>query len=282
VRGRRGTTAYLGFQVLAGTGLTPRRMAAYVSDRHLEIGADGTFAFVLAPEQPSPDVLGSDRWIPIPADASAIVVREYVADRSAEVPAAIAIEPLERPGPPAPPTTAAVAEALTAMAWTAMKLMTLHRTIKPELLAAPNTLVTAEAADLGSADTTPDNLYMIGSFRLGPGEALVIELEPPATRYWSVTLENVWHECLEPRRRRSSITNAAAVADPDGIVRIVVAAEDPGTGSGSGSGPATANWLDSGGRHRGWIVVRWIDNPTAPPVTTRVVTSTSTSAGAPR
>jgi hypothetical protein len=100
----------------------------------------------------------------------------------------------------------------------------------------------------------------------------VIELEPPATRYWSVTLENLWHECLESRRRRSSITNAAAVADPDGIVRIVVAADDPGVGS--------ANWLDTGGRHRGWIVVRWIDNPTAPPVTTRVITSTST--GAPR
>ena len=274
VRGRRGTTAYLGFQVLAGTGLTPRRMAAYVSDRDLEIGADGTFAFVFTPEPPSPDVLGGDRWIPIPADASAIVVREYIADRSAEVPADLAVEALGPPGPPAPPTTAAVAEALTAMAWTAMKLMTLHRTIKPELLAAPNTLVTAEAADLGSADTTPDNLYMIGSFRLGPDEALVIELEPPATRYWSVTLENVWHECLEPRRRRSSLTNAAAIADPDGVVRIVVAGTDPGAGA--------ANWLDTGGRHRGWIVVRWIDNPTAPPVTTRVVTSTSTSTGAPR
>ena len=270
VRGRRGTTAYLGFQVLAGTGLTPRRMAAYVSDRDLEIAADGAFTFILAPERPSPAVLDGDRWIPIPADASAIVVREYIADRSAEMPADLAIEPLERPGLVAAPTDAAVADALTSMAWTAVKLMTLHRTIKPELIAAPNTLVTAEAADLGAADTTPDNLYMIGSFRLGPDEALVIELEPPETRYWSVTLENVWHECLEPRRRPSSITNAAAVADPDGIVRIVVAAEDPGTENGPG------NWLDTGGRHRGWIIVRWIDNPSAPPVTTRVTTSTST------
>ena len=33
VSGTRGTVAYLGFQVLAGRGLTPRRMAAYVSDR---------------------------------------------------------------------------------------------------------------------------------------------------------------------------------------------------------------------------------------------------------
>ena len=37
VRGHRGTTAYLGFQVLAGVGLTPRRMGAYLSDRDLQV-----------------------------------------------------------------------------------------------------------------------------------------------------------------------------------------------------------------------------------------------------
>ena len=52
------------------------------------------------------------------------------------------------------------------MAWTIAKLTTLHRTIRPELLDMPNRLITAEAAELGSADTTPDNLYMMGTFRL--------------------------------------------------------------------------------------------------------------------
>ncbi len=37
VTGRRGTVTYLGFQVLAGRGLTPRRQAAYVSDPELEL-----------------------------------------------------------------------------------------------------------------------------------------------------------------------------------------------------------------------------------------------------
>ncbi len=66
---------------------------------------------------------------------------------------------------------------------------------------------------------------------------------PPDTRYWSVTLENIWHECIDPRRRRSSITNAGAVADADGTVRIVIAATDPDVD----------NWLDTGGRHRGFV-----------------------------
>jgi hypothetical protein len=146
------------------------------------------------------------------------------------------------------------------MGWTIAKLATLHRTIKPELLDRPNQLLTASADELGGADTTPDNLYMIGTFRLDDGEALIVDFEPPDTRYWSVTLENIWHECIDHRRRRSSLTNASAVRDDDGTVRVVIAATDPGH----------PNWLDTGHRHRGFVLLRWLDNPAAPAVTTRV------------
>ena len=261
LRGQRGTSTYLGFQVLAGTGLTPRRMAAHVSDRELQVRDDGSFAFVLSAAEPSDDELGGDRWVEIPPDASAIVVREYQADRLGEVGAALAIEPLDPPAPPPLPDDATLGEQLTGFAWTIAKLATLHRTIRADLVDRPNELVTAEAGDIGAADTTPDNLYMLGTFRLAAGDALVLDIEPPATRYWSVTLENIWHECIDPRRRHSSITNAAAVARADGTVRVVAAASDPGV----------PNWIDTGGRHRGWVLLRWLDNPSAPPVTTRVV-----------
>ena len=120
--------------------------------------------------------------------------------------------------------------------------------------------MTAEAADLGAADTTPDNLYMMGTFRLEPGQALVLDIEPPNTRYWNVTLENIWHECLEPRRRHSSVTNRGVRPDADGRVRIAISAEDLGFG----------HWLDTGGRHRGFVVLRWLDNPDPPDVTVSV------------
>jgi hypothetical protein len=261
ISGARGTVAYLGFQVLAGTGLTPRRMAAYVSDHDLEIADDGTFSFVLAEQRPPDDELADVPWVAIPDDASAIVVRQYIADATTEHPATFAIEPLDPPGPPARPTDRMLAEQLTAMAWTIWKLTTLHQTIKPELLDQPNVLVTAEAADLGAADTTPDNLYMIGTFRLDEDQALVLDIAPPVTRYWSVTVENIWHECIDVRRRQSSLTNATAATGTDGSVRVVVAATDPGSG----------NWLDTGGRHRGFVLLRWLDNPAAPDVRTTVV-----------
>ena len=262
VRGLRGTSAYLGFQVLAGVGLTPRRMAAYVSDLDLELGDDGSFAFVLAADEPAETELGGDPWVAIPADSSGIVVREYVADRAVEVGAELAIEPLDPPAPPPAPDDALIGEQLTGMAWTIAKLTTLHRTIRPELLDMPNQLITAVAAELGPADTTPDNLYMMGTFRLQGDEYLVIDIEPPDSRYWSVTLENIWHECIEPRRRQSHLTNASAVPGADGTVQAVVGEADPGVG----------NWLDTGGRRRGFVVIRWLDKPEAPTVSCRVVT----------
>jgi Protein of unknown function (DUF1214) len=256
ITGTRGTTAYLGFQILAGTGLTPRRMSNYVSDSDLKLSS-GEFALVLSAQEPAD--LGGAQWVPIPDDASSIVVREYIGDRSAEELATLSIEALD-PDPVAPLTDEELAGQFTAMAWSLMKLTTLHRTIKPDLLNNPNTLLTAEAADLGAADTTPDNLYMMGTFRLEPDQALVLDIEPPDTRYWNVTLENIWHECLEPRRRHSSVTSRAVVPDADGRVRIAISAQDLGFG----------HWLDTGGRHRGFVVVRWLDNPKPPDVTVSV------------
>ncbi len=257
ITGTRGTTAYLGFQILAGTGLTPRRMANYMSDVDLALRG-GEFALVLSADEPA-DLAGA-QWVKIPDDASSVVVREYIGDPDSEKLATLRIEALD-PEPVTPLTDEELADQFTAMAWTLMKLVTLHRTIKPELLDRPNTLMTAEAADLGAADTTPDNLYMMGTFRLDPGQALVLDIEPPDTRYWNVTLESIWHECLEPRRRHSSVTNSAVRPDADGRVRIAISADDPGFG----------HWLDTGGRHRGFVVVRWLDNPSPPDVKVSVL-----------
>lgn len=258
VTGNRGSTAYLGFQVLAGTGLNPRRMAAYLGDSELRCSS-GSFTIVLSQTRPAPGVLGDGQWVQIPDDASAVVVREYIADRAAEQPATMTIDCLDA-GALQPISDEAAAEAFTSMAWTIAKLTTLHRTVKPEMLTQPNVLLTAEAADLGDDNTTPDNLYMIGSFALEPDESLVLEFTPPDTRYWNVTLESVWHECLEPRHRHSSVTNRGVAPDDSGRVRIAIAATDFGHG----------HWLDTGGRQRGFVVLRWLDNPDPPDVSSAV------------
>jgi hypothetical protein len=191
------------------------------------------------------------------------VVRQYIADRQAEEIATYSITQLEPAGPVAAVNDATLAEQLTAFTWTAFKLMTLHRTVLPELRAETNRLITAEAAALGSENTTPDNLYMLGSFDLAPGQVLVLDIEPPDTRYWSITLENAWHECLDPFRIRSSGTQAGFTTRDDGTVRVAIATDDPGV----------PNWLDTGGRQQGFIVLRWLDNPEPPRVTVTLTPS---------
>ena len=266
ITGSRNTSTYLGFQVLAGRGLTPRRMDAYVSDSDLVLDGEGRFALVLSRDEPGTDELDGARWVPVSGDASAVVVRQYVADRRTEVDAEYHIAPLDRPGPPPLPSDAVLAEQLTAWGWTVAKLLTLHHSVLPEALERPNELLTVEASALGGENTTPDNLYVLGTFRLGEGEALVIDFTPPGTRYWNVSVETIWHECIDSRRRHSSVTNAALTPAEDGTVRVVVSASPPPS-----AGADDPSWLDTGGRHRGFVCIRWLDNPAPPEVTTAVV-----------
>lgn len=258
--GFRGTSVYLGIQILAGTGMTPRRMDGYVSDTDLRLGTGGEFALHLSSAKPPPEVLGNATWVHLPDDASSLVIREYIADSDSEVPAELAVSVVEGQRPAAPVTDDEIAEQFTSMAWAILKLSTLHRTIRPELLEQPNTLVTTTAAAAGAADTNPDNLYMLGSYCLDPDEHLVLDFAPPDTRYWNVTLETVFHELTEPHRRRISVSNKGVEPDTDGRVRVSIGAYDAGHGY----------WLDTGGRRRGFIVFRWLDNPHAPAVTVTV------------
>ncbi|MGY4711771.1 DUF1214 domain-containing protein [Mycolicibacterium sp. CBM1] len=258
VTGSRGTSTYLGLQVLAGTGMNPRRMSDYLSDRDLILDADGRFDIVFAADRPA-DLAGA-QWVQIPADATSIVVRDYIADPTTETAAQLNISRIGQAPPPVPLTDDQLAAQLTAMGWTIVKLTTLHRTVRPDLLETPNILITSGAENLGGENTTPDNLYMLGMFSLEPHQNLHLQFRPPETRYWSVTLESIWHECLEPLTTTSSVTNKGITPDADGYVRLSIGAEDDDTGY----------WLDTGGRERGFVIVRWLDNPNAPDVTVRL------------
>jgi hypothetical protein len=259
--GTRGTSTYLGLQVLAGTGMNPRRMSNYLGDRDLVLDADGAFNVVFAATRPDDAELSGAQWIEIPADASSIVIRDYIADPDTQVPAALQIARLGAPTPPPVLTDELLADQLTAMGWTIVKLATLHRTVRPDLLETPNILITSGSESLGGENTTPDNLYMLGMFDLQDDQTLHLQFRPPETRYWSVTLENIWHECLEPLLRHSSVTNRGIEPEADGTVRLAIGARDHGHG----------HWLDTGGRTRGFVTLRWLDNPQAPDVTVRVL-----------
>lgn len=268
ITGKRNSVAYVGFQVLAGKGMVPRRHIAYIKDEDLVLDEQGQFRIILSKTQPT--VPGN--WVKIEADACSVIVRQYINSRTHETLAEYDIELLDKNIELPVPTDEDTAARLVGTAWTMWKLARLHRDI-PHLLEAPNQLFTMSASQAGSADTTPDNTYMLGTFRLAPDEALIIDVEPPRTRYWCIVLENIWHECFDYLHRSVSFTKSHAKLRDDGTARFIIAHRKPE----GAKGPV--NWLDAAQRERGFMMFRWLDTPTVKdPVIKRVKLSEIASA----
>lgn len=100
-----------------------------------------------------------------------------------------------------------------------------------------------EAGELGS----PAAQYLQVCYQVDEDEALVIEIdEKPVVEYWSLELFDVWQNPVFFRTRRSALNGKQAGPDPDGKIRIVLSAKDPGY----------RNWLDNAGFAMGQVIWR--------------------------
>jgi hypothetical protein len=102
--------------------------------------------------------------------------------------------------------------------------------------------------------------YHGGRFRLEPGEALVVTVHEPDKPflYWGLTLASPWMESFDYRYTTTALNNKTATRSADGSWTMVIAPSDPG--------PGVENWLDTGGRLEGYMLVRWVlaDGPPHP------------------
>ena len=104
--------------------------------------------------------------------------------------------------------------------------------------------------------------YYEGAYDLADDEALIVETPiPPHVGYWSLILTNELYETTDWYNNQSSLNDAQAVVDSDGVFRAVVSARDPGV----------ANWLDTSGYPRGAIQGRWFATDERQTPTTRLV-----------
>ena len=104
--------------------------------------------------------------------------------------------------------------------------------------------------------------YYEGAYDLADDEALIVETPAPAKcGYRSLILTNDLYETTDWYNNHSSLNDAQAGVDKDGVLRIVVSAKDPGV----------ANWLDTAGYPTGLIQGRWADCDATPTPTVRKV-----------
>ena len=79
--------------------------------------------------------------------------------------------------------------------------------------------------------------------------------------YWGLTVTNPWMESYDSRYSTTCLNDRNAQRSEDGSWRLVIAAEDPGT----------ANWIDTGGRTEGYMLVRWVLAENPPHPTARII-----------
>ena len=90
---------------------------------------------------------------------------------------------------------------------------------------------------------------------LAAGEALLVTFAPADdVPYWGLDTTSYWFEPLSWADHRSHYNNRTVRYEPDGSVRIVIAADDPGV----------PNWIDTRGHFEGTMLFRW--SRTARPV----------------
>jgi hypothetical protein len=87
----------------------------------------------------------------------------------------------------------------------------------------------------------------LGRFRLAVDEALIVTLQPGASRYSTIPVTNIWGVTPEYWRHTSSLNNRQATSNPDGSFTVVISNWDP----------AVANWVDTSGLEEGIIMLRW-------------------------
>ncbi|HEU4363471.1 MAG TPA: hypothetical protein VFR27_18475 [Mycobacterium sp.] len=230
VRGSRGTTTDLSFQLLGGEYTddnVPASQAAF-DDRELDIAADGSFEWRVTPRSPGQ-----------------LVIREVYNDWSARR-GTIAIARTDTVGTAPPPLTRELIEKRYAVAGKQLVNRIKTWLAFPEwfyLNLPVNTMVAPRLTPGGLAT----QYSSAGHFELRPDQALVITLPVTDAPYLGFQLGSMWYISLDYINHQTSLNGTQAQADPDGKIRIVVAEQNPGV----------TNWVQTLGHRRGFLQFRW-------------------------
>ena len=237
VRGVRGSTADLSFQVMGGAYSADSAATSMLAfdDRELDVQADGSFEFTYVAEP----------------GAKTMIVREVYNDWDTEERGRLWIERTDSVGAPAKPLAK---ERLAKRYEVAAKLLT--GSIQT-WFAFPHFFQYQEPANtLTAPKSTPGGLESqrssIGHYELDEDQAMIVEVPRcDDCAYQGIQIGSNWYASTDYETHQTSLTKAQAVTDPDGVMRFVISERPPGGPGG------IANWLETTGHRTGPIMLRW-------------------------
>ena len=242
IHGTRGTVRFLGIQASYGQfgSSTPMGVVSNLTGDDLQIAPDGSFDIIASAEPQE------GNWLRMTPEVNSLGARQFFSNWENEVLAELYIERIDIPHEAPVTNTHSVANRLKATG----EFVEGSAKFWNDFVIGRRASMFNELSATGSAsDLQGSNAQSYGwsQFALAKGEALLIEVKPPEALYWNFELGDFWARSMDYVNRIISINDHQAVLDPDGILRIIVSASDPGL----------ANWLDTGGIPEGTITYRY-------------------------
>lgn len=238
VRGRRGTSADLSFQVMGGTYSADSAATSLMAfdERELEIAEDGTFEFTYVAEP----------------GAKTLIVREVFNDWDTEERGTLTIERADTLGRPRRPLTretlqkkydvAARSLVGSVQTWFAFPHFFQYK--------EPVNTLTVPASTPGGLSS---QFSSIGHYELAEDEAMVVTVPRcEECTYQAIQIGSDWYASTDYETHQTSLTKAQADTGDDGLMRFVISERPPGPG-----GSPVANWLETTGHRTGPIMLRW-------------------------
>lgn len=219
---------------------------AHIDINQLPVDADGKFDILVSPARPDGY---TGEWWELGAHAVRLMVRMVGTDWANERAPTISIERLDRPTGRPRQDANELEKRLRALPpfVDMMALMFVDHVQQQRDEGYTNKFKVFDVSMMGGL---VGQFYYEGAYDLADDEALIIEVKEPAhCPYRSLILTNEIYETTDWYNNHSSLNNAQAPTDADGILRIVVATRDPGV----------LNWLDTAGHSKGLIQGRWTD-----------------------
>ena len=247
VRGVRGSTADLSFQVLAGNYTADDRAGsrAAFDDRALDIAADGSYRFRMGPARHDGDE-GDRGYVVLHPGTSMIAVREVYSDWSTETAGWCTLRRLDAAGTAPPEPTVESMERFYAKLGQALigRLQT--------WLAFPAWFFGDQPRNtLNEPRLTPGGLASqyssAGIFELADDEALIVSVPVAGVPYQGFQLGSMWYASLDYVNHQTSLTADQAHVTSDGLIHLVICERNPGL----------ANWVETLGHTEGIMQFRW-------------------------
>ncbi|MFI5781604.1 hypothetical protein [Nocardia sp. NPDC051570] len=244
ITGIRGSTVDLSFQVLKGDYTAtdvPGGDDAF-DDRRLRIDPDGGYRLRFGPPRDDP----GPNYFVLGEGASMLAVREVYGDWARERKGSIRIERVDTVGTaPAEPDVDQLRKRYRAAGrMLVQRVHTWFNFPKWFYLDLPVNTLTEPRLTPGGLSTQYSS---VGHFDLAEDQALVIAVPKSDAPYQGFQLGSRWYISLDYVNHQTSLNSVQAQSDPDGVIRMVVSARDPGI----------ANWVETTGRRCGILQFRW-------------------------